>query len=48
MGDFDAPGVPDGAEHWLLVVPTDPAQVEAMLPAEGVGRGCGDAAVDKD
>ena len=38
MGDLDAPGVPDGAEHRLLVVPPDPANLELVVPAECVGH----------
>jgi hypothetical protein len=34
VGDLDAPSVPDGAEHRLLVVPPDPAQLEVVVPAE--------------
>jgi hypothetical protein len=34
--DLDAPGLPNGAEDRLLVVPPDPADLEVC----GVGRGC--------
>ena len=37
MGDLDAPGVSDGSEHRLLVVPTDPAHLEAVVSAERTG-----------
>ena len=46
--DLDAPGMPDGAEHRLLVVPADPAQLEVVAPAELSGRGRGDSAVHQD
>ena len=39
MGDLDAPGVPDGAEHRLLVVPPDPAQLEGVAAAQRVRGG---------
>lgn len=48
MRDLDPPGVPDGAEHRLLVVPPDAAQLEAMLTAQRVRGGRSDAAIDKD
>ena len=52
MGDLDSAGVPDGAEHRLLVVPADPAQLEIVRvtpetasavrdPSNGgIGDGC--------
>ena len=48
MGDLDSQGVPDGAEHRLLVVPPDSAQLEVVLSAKLAGSGCGDATVDQD
>jgi hypothetical protein len=48
VGDLDAPGMPDGAEHRLLVVPADTAQLKVALPAEGTGGGRGNATVDQD
>jgi hypothetical protein len=48
VGDLDAPGMPDGAEHRLLVVPADTAQLKVALPAEGMGGGRGNATVDQD
>lgn len=48
MGDLDAPGVADGPEHRLLVVPPDSAELEAVAPAELPCSGRGDAAVDQD
>jgi hypothetical protein len=35
VGDLDAPGVPDGTEHRLLVVPPDAAHLEPEVPAQG-------------
>ena len=46
VGDLDPPGVSDGAEHRLLVVPANPAHLE--VPAERVGSGRSDPAVDQD
>lgn len=37
MGDVDAPGVPDGTEHRLLVVPPDAAHLGPVVPAQGTG-----------
>jgi hypothetical protein len=48
VGDLDAPGVPDGTEHRLLVVPPNPAQLEVVVPAESAGSGCGDPTVHQD
>jgi hypothetical protein len=38
-GRLDAPGVSDGAEHRLLVIPPDPAQLEVAVPAQRAGGG---------
>src|SRR5450631_721664 len=48
MGDLDAPSEPDGAEHRLLVVAPDPAQLEVVVPAERAGSGRGDPTVHQD
>jgi hypothetical protein len=48
VGDLDAPGVPDGPEHGLLVVPTDTAHLEVALAAQSVGGGRGDDTIDQD
>jgi hypothetical protein len=48
VADLDSPGVPDGAEHRLLVVPPDSAQLEVVVSAKLAGSGCGDATVDQD
>jgi hypothetical protein len=40
--------VPDRAEHRLLVVPPDPAQLEVVVPAERAGSGRGDPTVHQD
>ena len=45
MGDLDAPGVPDGAEDRLLVIPADPTDLRLVLPAEVPRSGCSDPAV---
>jgi putative transposase len=37
-----------GAEHRLLVVPPDPAQLEVVVPAECAGSGRGDPTVHQD
>jgi hypothetical protein len=37
IGHFDSPGVPDGAEQRLLVLPPDPAYLEVVLRAEPRG-----------
>jgi hypothetical protein len=47
MGDLDAPCVADGAEHRLLVVPPDSAQLKVRVPAERAGSAFGDAAVHR-
>lgn len=47
MGYLDAPGVPDGTEG-RLVVPTDSADLQAVVPATSRRRWAGDAAVDQD
>jgi len=48
MGDLNAPGVADGTEHRLLVIPPDPAHFEAVVPAEPAGTGRGDAPIYED
>ena len=48
MGDLGAPDVPDGAEHRLLLVPSDPTDLDVALRADGPGGGCGDPAVPQD
>ena len=48
MSDFDTPGVPAGAERWLFVVPSDAPKCNLVLPVEGAGSACGDAAVYQD
>lgn len=48
MGDLDTPGVLDGAKDRLLVVPSNPADLEVVVAAESAGRGCGDTAVHED
>ena len=48
MGDLDAPGVSDGTEDGLLVVPPDPPQLKVVLPAEHAGCRCGDPTVHQD
>ena len=48
MGYLDAPGVPDGAEHRLLVVPPDPAQFQVVVPTERPGGGRRDSSVHHD
>ncbi|MDQ1536813.1 MAG: hypothetical protein QOE58_1206 [Actinomycetota bacterium] len=48
VGDPDAPSVPDRAEHRLLVVPPDPAQLEVVVPAKRKGSGRGDPTVHQD
>jgi hypothetical protein len=37
LGDLDSPGVPDGTEGRLLVVPPDPADLEVGMSAESAG-----------
>ena len=46
--DLDPPGVPDGAEHRLLVIPPDPTNFEVVLQAEASRGGRGDPAVHQD
>lgn len=46
MGALDAPGVPDGAERRLLVAPSDPAQLEVVVPADSPNGGGAKAAAD--
>jgi hypothetical protein len=48
VGDLDAPGVADGSEHRLLVVPPDPPHLEALASAELACAGRGDATVHQD
>ena len=48
MCDLDAPGVPNGAKDRLLVVPTDPADLEVVLPTETPRGGRSDPAVHQD
>ena len=48
MGDLDAPGVPDGPEDRLLVVPPDPADLDVAVAAEGAGRSGRVPAVHED
>lgn len=45
VGDLDAPGMPDGTEDRLLVVPPDSAHLEVVVPAERAGGGRGHPAV---
>ena len=44
---FNAPGVPYGAKHGLLVIPADAAHLDAMLATERGRRPSGHAAVDQ-
>lgn len=39
VGDLDSPGVPDGTEHRLLIIPADPTQLDVVEPAERAGSG---------
>lgn len=48
MGDLDAPGVPDGTEHRLLVVPPAAAHLVPVVPAQGTGSRRSDPAVLQD
>lgn len=48
VGDCDAPGVPNGAEDRLLVVPPDPADLQVELPTEVPRGGSSDPAVHQD
>lgn len=48
MGDLDAPGVLDGPEDRLLVVPPHPAHLDGVVQVEGSGCSDGDPAVDQD
>lgn len=48
MGDLDAPGVPDGAEDRLLVVPPDSADLKVVIAAESTGCGPGDTPIHQD
>lgn len=47
VSDFHAPGVPDGVEHGLLVVPADAAILDAMPATECGCCPSGHAAVDE-
>ena len=48
MSDLDAPGVPDGAEDRLLVVPANPANLDVVVPTERAGSSRGDPTVHED
>jgi hypothetical protein len=48
VGDLSAPGVPDGAEDRLLVVPPHPAHFEVVVPTERAGISRGDPAFHQD
>ena len=45
MGNLHAPGLADGSEHRLLVVPADPAHRGAVRAAQLPRGGRGDAPV---
>jgi hypothetical protein len=47
VGDLDPPGVPDGAEDRLLVVPPHSADLKVVVAAESAGGGRGDANQDQ-
>lgn len=48
MGDLNTPGVPDGTEDRLLVVPSHPADFEVVMPAKPAPRGGRDTPVHHD
>ena len=48
MGDLDTPGVPDGPEGGLLVVPPDPTDLDVVVAAEGACRSGRDPSVHQD
>lgn len=48
MGDLDPPSMPDGAEDRLLFVPSDPTDLDVVVPAEIPCGGRGDPAVYQD
>lgn len=48
MSDLDTPGVPDGPECGLPVIPPDPADLDAVVAAEGAGLSSGDTSVYQD
>jgi hypothetical protein len=48
VSDLDAPGVPDGAEDRLLVVPANPANLDVVVPTERAGSSRGDPTVHQD
>ena len=48
VGDLDSPGVPDGPEGGLLVVPSDPAELDVVVATEGAGSSRGDPSVYQD
>ncbi len=48
VGDLHAPGVPDGAEDRLLVVPPHPTHFEVVVPTERAGSSRGDPTVHQD
>ena len=47
VGDLDAPGLPDGAENWLLVGPPNPADLDVVALAERACTSFGHAAVNQ-
>jgi hypothetical protein len=48
VGDLDTPGVPDGPEGGLLVVPPDPADLDVVVATESAGRSGRDPSVHQD